>query len=110
MKSDDGDRQGPAWNNGLKWHDFSKDIDLDIPFWRFLLIAAALEGLFIGLLALTRGGLDEVPASGWLIAALIAAICLVPPIVWRWRRRTLPTSLSFIVLMVLLLASLFTLW
>lgn len=109
MMSDDGDRQGSARNSGLKWHDFSEDIDLDIPFWRFPLLAAVIAGSFLGLLALTRGGLDEVPASGWLTGVLIAAVFLVPPLVWRWCRRTLPTSLSFIVLVALLIVSLFIL-
>ena len=89
-----------------KWHDFTPDIDLDIPIWRFLFLAVFLGSAALGAVALSRGGIDEVPSGWWVITALIMATCLVPPLVWRWTRRTLPVTVSFITLFVLIFVGL----
>lgn len=89
-------------NGGRKWHDASSDIDLDVPFWRFVLLAAIFGGVPYVLAALHYGGVAQVPLAGQTFCASIAALCTVPPLIWRWRRKTLPVALSAIALLALL--------
>ena len=93
-------------NGGRAGDDFTADVNLDLPFWRFVLLAVICGGGFFGLLLLGAGGAQQIRLIGWILEGLVIAMCLVPPLLWRWLRRTRPVVLSLGGLVVLWCAAL----
>lgn len=113
MSTDRPDRQSDAprevWkrmNRGRAGDDFTADVNLDLPFWRYVLVAVICGGGFFGMALLGLGGVQQFSFVVWVLGVLVFAMCLVPPLLWRWLRRTRPVVLSLGALVVLWFAAL----
>lgn len=66
--------------NELATEGWSQDINLDLPLWRYLLVAAFLPAVLIALAYLSNGTLS---ATNWITVAAFFLIFMLPPILRR---------------------------
>lgn len=82
--------QGPLRrvNEAVAPNGWTRDINLDLPLWRYVVLAIIFTGGFMALAFAARGwSVDNLLPRDWVVGAAIAAVCLAPPVLRRFYLR-----------------------